>query len=526
MQDRYIVCSMDFGASNSRLFLRPQYHGGVISPATRFVASRKTTRSIGPNGYLCEEVDIALNELLSQVQKSLKPEERKLIKVFSISSHGSSNFICLDRYGKTVFGTPSYDTPITKTDDELFYSTFGNPHKLYIETGTPYQPNALSWAKLLFHHMINYKKQWKKVAYVLPLSSYIAFRLCGSFDSLVSEHTHVHNHGYGENNAGDFSSVIKKMGIENLFPPFKKSYDIAGFINTKLADKYGFAKDAVVNVGGHDSSIFAMLPPLMGFGSAITVSSGTWDVIMALGRGVSIKPKMQEKGLLYNVTIENEPLRSVNFRASDMKLKYLEQFGKVPANISFDRNALNEIIKGNDIIVPAYMHGFGPYPNSDKKQKLPEHFKNNPVLFHHALSLSLAIQRAFAIEIAGRTQMPEKMMIKEFLEKPGRDPIVIGGHLAQNHFENGKDTGRLKMSTEILRRITGRKIYRLGFTEPTSLATHILGVCAFEGIKPQNLERGRIAFEADDITFNGDRTKIFRYCKVFEMKVCKHRRDR
>ena len=363
MTDKYIVASADFGATNSRLFLREQNYAGVILPDTVFTASTKTTRFIGPKGYLCENIDAALEELLSQIYKGLKPEERKMVRVFSVSSHGSSNFICLDDSGQPIFGTPSYDHPLTEKDDGLFYDKFGSPDELYLETGTPVQPKALSWAKLLFHHMKKHKDAWNQVRYIVPLSGYIAFKLCRSFDSLASEHTHMHNHGYGRNTEKGFSSVIRRMGIEELFPPAKKAYEAAGFIDARIAEKYGFSKNAVVTVGGHDSSIFAMMPQLLGIGDAITVSTGTWDIVMAR-RDVFLEPRLQSRWLLYNATVENEPLRTVNLRAGDMRDMYLRQC-KMPNDVSFDENVMSEVLAGDDIIMPAYMDGFGPYPHSN-----------------------------------------------------------------------------------------------------------------------------------------------------------------
>lgn len=516
MPDEYIVGSFDFGASNSKLILRQQQEDGVIKPDAVHTAIRKTTRTKGPNGYLCEDTDTALKELLNQVLK-IESEKRKLVKALVVTAHGSSNFVCLDDDGEPIFGTPSYDHPLTENDHDLFYKTFGHPDELYVDTGTPNLPNALNWAKLLFHKKTHYPEKWENVRHIVPLNIYVGSRLCGSADAVASEPTQTHNHGYGEDNEGNFSSVITAMGIQQLFPPFKRPYDVLGQIDSEIARKYGFSEECIIVVGGHDSSVFSLIPKILGFDNAISISAGTWDVIMA-ARQIKLEPHLQKKGVLYNTCIEGRPLRTVLFRAGEMRARYLKQYGNTPNDVPFDKHILERVLSGNDIIKPAYMKGFGPYPNSNKLQEIPASLKKNPIMFHHALAMSLAMQRALAIEIAGRTKLPERLLISEFHDKKKNEPIIVGGHLAENYKENGKDTGKMTVSMEALRRTVRRQVYRLNFPEPTSMATHVLGVCAKEGKSPDQI-RKRICFKAEDVTFTGDRSITDRYVDVFEKKV-------
>lgn len=516
MPDEYIVGSFDFGASNSKLILRQQQEDGVIKPDAVHMAIRKTTKAQDPNGYLCEDADTALKELLNEAMK-MRPEKRKLVKAFVVTSHGSSNFVCLDDKGETVFGTPSYDHPLTENDHDAFYKTFGHPDKLYVETGTPNLPNALNWAKLLFHKKTQYPEKWKNVKHIVPLNIYIGSKLCGSSNALASEPTQTHNHGYGEDNKGNFSSVITTMGIQEMFPQFKRAYDVLGQIDAEIARKCGFSEDCVVVLGGHDSSVFALIPKILGFDNAISISSGTWDVMMA-EREIALEKRLQKRGVLYNASVEGELIRTVLFRGGSMRSAYLKQYGNTKSDVQFDEHILESVLAGNDIIKPDYMDGFGPYPNSNHLQEIPVSFRNNDVKFHHALAMSLAIQRALAIEICGKTKLPDRLSIMEF-HNSKKETIIVGGHLAENYKENGKDTGKLTVSMETLRRSVMGNVCRLNFPEPTSLATHILGVCALEGIQPRHLKKERMGFGVEDITFTGDRTAIDRYIDVFEKKL-------
>ncbi len=512
MPDEYIVGSLDFGASNSKLILRQQQEGGIIKPDAVHTAVIKTTRTKHPNGYICENTDAALNELLRQLMK-ISPEKRKSVNALVVTSHGSSNFICLDNNGKAVFGTPSYDHPLTEKDHDAFYKAFGEPDDLYAETGTPNLPNALNWAKLLFHKKTHYPEKWKSVGHIVPLNIYVGSRLCGS---VASEHTQTHNHGYGEDSKGNFSSVIAKMGIREMFPAFKRPYDILGQIDPEVAGKYGFSRECVVVAGGHDSSVFALIPEMLGFDDGVSVSAGTWDVIMA-ERKFSLEKRLQKSGVLYNSSVEGRLLRTVLFRGGSMRAAYLKQYGNTPNDVPFDERVLDSVLASDTVIKPAYMEGFGPYPNSDRAE-LPASLKGNYIKFHHALAISLAIQRALAIEIAGKTKLPNELSLREF-RNARKETVIVGGTMAENYKSNGKDSGKLTVSMEALRRCVRGKIYRLNFPEPTSMAAHILGVCALEGIKPAHIKKERIGFGAEDITFTGDRAAIDDYIDVFEDKI-------
>jgi len=523
----YVVASVDLGATSSRIFLREQRPGGLVSPDFIYQAKRDTTRSEGPHGYVCEDIGPATEELLGRVHDEVEPGVRKRVGVFSFSTHGAANTVCLDERGKPVFGTVSYDHPLTDADAEAFYAACGNPSRLYVETGTPDFPNALNWAKLLFHQKKHHPREWAGVRSVVPFNVYAGLKICASGTNPASDHTQTRCHGYGESSDGSFSSVIRCTGIQGLFPPFKSSYEVLGRIDPDVAEKYGFGKDAVVVVGGHDSSLFVKLLDLLGFENGVGVSSGTWDVIMALRREFYLEPRLQEKGVLQNAGVDGEQVRTALFRGGQMRDRYIQRyreqgFGDIPNDVPFDSKVLHGVMAGNPAIEPAYMDGFGPYPNDNKPRNIPECYRGKPAAFHHALAMSLALQRAMACEIAAKTKLPDVMTMDEFRSTPRPSPIVVGGHLAENYREGDRDTGRITTSMATFRIAARGDIYRFNFPEPTSLATHIMGVCGREGIKPDDIGSGRMGFDADRVTLARSCPALKGYAFRFEKALGLH----
>ena len=223
---------------------------------------------------------------------NLKINCRKRIKVITVISHGASEIV-LDEKGNHVFGIYCYDTGIKDSDRASFYREFGSPDELFVETGTPEFPKGLNPLQLVYYIKKKFPAEFKKARRFVPLSSYVAYLLTGE---IATDHTHTRNHGYIETvsiSRRGFSSVVYKMGIEKLFPGFKRSFDTYGTVTGKIAEKLGLPKDCIVVACGHDSSVTAFL-------SENIISTGTWTVNMTQGKTLILKPSLQQKGFLVN----------------------------------------------------------------------------------------------------------------------------------------------------------------------------------------------------------------------------------
>jgi|GEM_PF-6119543 len=503
----YIVAAFDAGATTTRIVAREHKDGGVIKPDSITSFSVRTKRITNEYGLLCEAADEALWHLLNEIPKSIK----KRIKVITITSHGASE-IALDERGKPIFGIYCYDTEIKNETRARFYREFGTSDELFVETGTPEIPKGLNALQSVYYIKRKFPREFKQVKFLVPLSSYIAYLLTGR---LFTDHTHTRNHAYIETvSRRGFSSVVYKMGIEKLFPGFKRSFDTYGTIREKVADKYGLSKDCIVVSCGHDSSVTALLSENM-------VSTGTWIVNLSRDREIILEPLLQRKGLLVNADIFGENLRTTLARLGQMRQRlidrYKEQFGEeVPVDMPFESS---EDIATGDIIIPSDMEGVGPYPSSLKKVDIPASLRPHS-RFHHELSFSIAVQEALSSIMASDPKTGSDGTLGQLIKEDyTADPVVIGGPFAGNYrTQQGEDSGRLCIFMEFFRRVYPGKVRRLLLNEPTSFASHILGVCTFEGIDPRDI-RDNLKIPTEDITWHGDRKSLLKNILLWEKKV-------
>ncbi|MBI3008886.1 MAG: hypothetical protein HYY56_05185 [Candidatus Omnitrophica bacterium] len=505
----YIAAAFDAGATTTRIVAREHRFGDVIKPEQLVSFSTKTKHRTNEYGLLCEEADKALCRLLNELPMSI----RRKVKVITVTSHGASE-IALDAKGEAVFGIYCYDTEI-KDDDRLrFYREFGSSDELFVETGTPEFPKGINSLQSVYYIKRRFPREFKKVKTLVPLSSYIAYLLTGR---LFTDSTHTRNHGYIETVARrGFSSVVYKMGIEKLFPGFKRSFDTYGLISEKIADKYGLPKDCIVVSCGHDSSVTAVLAENM-------ISTGTWIVNLSDGREILLKPPLQRKGLLVNADIFGENLRTMIARLGQMRQRlidrYKEQFGEdVPLDMPFESS---EDMAAGDIIIPSDMEGVGPYPSTLEEVRIPVSLRN-PSRFHHELAFSIAVQEALSSIMASDPGLNSDGTLGQLLKRGYRAaPVVIGGPFAGNYrTQKGEDSGRPCIFMEFFRRVYPGEVKRLLLNEPTSFSSDILGVSAFEGTDPRDI-RDRIKIPAEDVTWRGDRKDLLNSILAWEKKIKK-----
>lgn len=505
----YIVAAFDAGATTTRIVAREHRFGDVIKPEQLASFSTKTKHGTNEYGLLCEEADKALWHLLNETPKSI----RKKVKVITVTSHGASE-IALDNRGEAIFGIYCYDTEIKDDDHDRFYREFGSSDELFVETGTPEFPKGINSLQSVYYIKRRFPREFKRVKTLVPLSSYIAYLLTGR---LFTDSTHTRNHGYIESVARrGFSSVVYKMGIEKLFPGFKRSFDTYGVISEKIAKKLGLPKDCIVVSCGHDSSVTAVLAENM-------ISTGTWIVNLSDGREIHLKPPLQRKGLLVNADIFGENLRTTIARLGQMRQRlierYKEQFKEsLPLDMPFESS--DDIAIG-DTIIPSDMEGVGPYPSTLEEVRIPASLRN-PSRFHHELAFSIAIQEALSSIIASDPKVTPEVTLGQLIKDGYRAaPVVIGGPFAGNYRnEDGDDSGRPSIFLEFFRRVYPGEVKRLLLNEPTSFSSDILGVSAFEGIDPRDI-KNRIKIPTEDVTWRGERKGLLKNILLWEKKIKK-----
>jgi hypothetical protein len=487
-ENEYYVAALDFGMTKIEFTIRAQQLGKEINPENVFSLKLNNEKFKNELGLMCENPLKALEQILESFSK-LPQKIRSNIKVIPITSHGATE-IALDKEGVPVFGVYCYDNPCFEETSEEFYKNAGEQNSLYSETGSARLPLGINSIKQLYYLKNKYPEDWKKVAYIIPLSSYVGFLLTGK---ITIEPTHLRNHGYLQNiHTKEYSSAVKKIEIKDLFPNQIKSTEPICEITKTISEKYRLPKECKVISIGHDSSAVAFLAKTLGFDDVD--SSGTWHVIMSHGKIDKLESWMQERGVLYNADVYGENLRTTHFRGGQMREKYLKN-QNLPGDYScnFSPQKLKKVLENNYFVLPAFMDGAGVYPClQEKKMELNKELVKDKELFCTALDLSLALQTLLSTELARNPKISKNTSIIDVIKKKETDSILICGPFAKEG-----------CFIRIFSLLNSGSTYRLPICivhQVTSLAAHIIGVAAEEKIEAKKFPKSRINIALENLT--------------------------
>ena len=505
---------IDPGATNTKIVVRQFEKGKPIVPDIAYQDS-VPSEPVEKYGIKYESAPYMMFELLRKV-----PEEiRRNIKSISVISHGATENpldaegravfgleLGKDPVGKPVYATPAYSNDMYNRHHNEFFQRFDPKGTLYLETGSSRYSEGINAAQQLFFHMTEQPEKWAQVTHLLPLSSYMAFLLSGEKHTT---HTHTRNHAYLERivpHGWEWGRVVRGMGIERLFPDFRKPFEKYGKIRPEVAKEYGLPEDCIVVDGGHDTSAVAVLAPNY-------TNTGSWICNIASGVGVELHQQMDKLGIVVNADHKDRNLRTLMARLGVMRTEYRKQYaqrhgGDLPEDVPLDARLLSV----DDVVQLAFMNGVGVYRSAEKAE-LPQSLVGKPNEFIHQLAFSMAIPEALSSIVTSDDDPRLHITTLSQLLKEGykAKDVVIGGDAVLDV------NGRMGTFTELFRRVYPGTVRRFTFPQPTSYAAHILAVCAFEGIDPDTLG-DRLVTPTEKITFRGSRESLTRNVEAWERK--------
>lgn len=259
----------------------------------------------------------------------------------------------------------------------------------FSETGSPTLPQGLNLGAQLFWLNQRFPEEFARTAAILAWPQYWSFRLTGV---LASEATSLGCHTDLWNPyAGDFSSLVQRMGWRGLFPPLKAPKDILGPILPAIAKRTGLDPATPVVCGIHDSNA-SLLPHLEGRKPPFAVvSTGTWVIAMALGgRVLDLDPA---RDTLVNVNALGQAVPSARFMGGREYEMLLDGQPR-----QSDASDLSAILAEGSMLMPSVAAGSGPFPNLQARWTGTE--PSGPGR-HAAVSLYLALMTATCLDLVG-----------------------------------------------------------------------------------------------------------------------------
>jgi L-fuculokinase len=418
--EKYHIAVFDIGKTNKKLLIYDQ----DLQLETDFSTQ---IGMIERNGWQEENVEAIFDWYVGQL-KTLSANHQ--IRAVSISTHGAT-IAALDETGNLAAPVISYTTEPGEEFHKRFYEEFGDSQELQKTTATANFKALINMAKNIFYIKESLPDNFKKIKHLLGYPQYFGFLLTNAYGI---EKTYLGSHTYiWDYQKDDWSTVVKGMKVENLFPQTINSpWDILGHIRPELAERTGLSENTIVTTGIHDSNA-ALLPYLIkGFDNFILNSTGTWCVVMRPEEKVAFKEDEIGKTVFYNISTFGKPVKTTIFMGGQEFAEYEELIKSIHGNVEppeYDQELYEKIIREKRwFILPSVVKGAGQFPESiarividDKVYTLaelksgkakPPLFENHKI-FYNVLNLSLALQTEVALKRAGI--------------KPGMKVFIEGG---------------------------------------------------------------------------------------------------
>lgn len=227
----------------------------------------------------------------------------------------------------------------------------------FSETFSPQLPAGLNLGRQLYWQQKHFPDDFARARAILLYPQYWAWRLTGN---LVSEVTSLGCHTdlwCPEKN--EYSSLVKSLEWEGLFPPLARAWQSIGTISEQLGAATGLPSNCRVHAGIHDSNAsFVRFLLAMPDEKFCVVSSGTWVVCMVSGGDTEVLD--EHKDMLANCDVFGDSIPCGRFMGGREYAEICRLCGAEPDGIA-DINVVSEIIRADIFALPDFSNGSGPF---------------------------------------------------------------------------------------------------------------------------------------------------------------------
>lgn len=384
------VAVIDIGKSNAKVVL-------VDRDSLAEIAVRRTpNKAVRSGPYPHHDVE-RLWDFIIESLTSLTRESA--IDAISVTTHGVT-VVLLDRDGGPALPVLDYE----HDGPDATRAEYNRVRPDFAETGSPALPIGLNVGPQLFWQQQSFPDDFARTATILMYPQYWTWRLSGVMANEVTSlgcHTDLWNP-----HAGDYSTLVDRMGWRPLFAPIKPASAVLGPLLPDIARRTGLPANIPVLCGIHDSNA-SLLPHLRSRSVPFAVvSTGTWVISMAIGgRKVPLDPA---RDTLVNVNAFGEPVPSARFMGGR---EFETLFSSAPAESS-EADIASALDRGI-MLLPSVQRGSGPFPSSEARWIGPTDL--SPGQRTAAASFYLAMMTATCLELIG-----------------AEGPVIVEGPFARN----------------------------------------------------------------------------------------------
>ncbi len=254
-----VIAIFDIGRTNKKFFLIDEQYIIVLERSVQLV------EVLDEDGFACEDVQ-KLSHWVQQILSEAMLLSSFNIKAINFSAYGAS-FVHIDENGKCVSPLYNYLKPYPAALHKFFYSVYGRPELISLETASP-ELGSLNSGMQLYRLKQENDLLFQRIQYSLHLPQYLSYLVTGKVHTdITSIGCHTRLWDFGKNS---YHHWVYAEKLDNKLPPLFPSDKS---ITITIQDK-----EIEAGIGLHDSSA-ALIPYLASFSAPfILLSTGTWCI--------------------------------------------------------------------------------------------------------------------------------------------------------------------------------------------------------------------------------------------------------
>jgi L-fuculokinase len=327
------------------------------------------------DGFPTEDIEL-LTKWVQDRWATLLEDPKYDIKAVNVAAYGAS-LVHLDASNKPLTPLYSYLKPFPEDLLKQFYSTYGDPTRLSLQTGSPAM-GMLNSGMQLYWLKYTYPDIYKQIASTLHLPQYILYLLTGR---KVSDYTSLGCHtALWSFEMWDYHEWVKEEGIHKKLAPVLASSSFIYRHNDKGIQS-GF--------GLHDSSS-ALIPYRMAVKKPfVLLSTGTWCINFNSFASKPLTSYQLERDCMNYLTPEGSGVTASRLflgREHDYQVARIAEYFRVEPDF-YKGVAFNEEILKADTppFYTACMTGNGPFPEPNPQEWQVSAFASAESAYHHLI---------------------------------------------------------------------------------------------------------------------------------------------
>ncbi len=340
------IAVVDAGKTNTKIVL--------FGPDGRPVAERKAA-SLNHAGPPYRAIDPAP---LIDLCRTILPELDAILPIDVVvpSAHGAA-LACLGEDGTLALPVMDYNS---EPPPEII-AAYQRVQPPFEEVFCSLLPMALTHALQLFWQHQAFPRDFARVRTVVTWIQYVAFLLSGKLVTEISSmacQTHLLNI-----RDGGYSSLVKRMGWEPLFPPMAKAWESVGTLRGEFLGG-GFRGRGAVLAGVHDSNANYLRYLAAGPEKFTLLSSGTW--IIGFDTETAMESLKAEKDTVSNTDVFGNRVGSSRFFGG----REFELLSEGASGDIATLAAVQDIITAAAYALPSFSDGGGPVPRTAERGRI------------------------------------------------------------------------------------------------------------------------------------------------------------